>query len=555
MPVENIYVFSVENLKKNEKSIAEQAFCAATAQRGFLENSLYFTLLCFCLTWESSRMPEGAIAESPALRLLNRSYRSIRMTPIWTEIQQLLEAQLEPGQLKVWIAPLRPAIDGSTLRLTAPGDFIARRVRERFLPLLHAAAKKVMGDDATVELEVAPRTLLTATAADMAKKTSTAKTSSGKASGANGISGILAGSRPGSPFQGSLPVQPGISRPTWNFSFDTFVVGPNNELAHAASKELCRESLATDTLFLCSRPGLGKTHLMQAIGQQLGLEANRPVRIEYLSAEDFANRLIASLKSREMARFKARYREADVLLLEDVHFLQGKEHMQDELLATINALKARGGRVILSSSFAPRELKKFESHLYSRFCSGLVAPIELPDFSMRCRLFSEKARLQHQVLLPEEVTHLLARHIHADIRQIESCLHNLTLKARLLNSVISVEMAMDVIRAYAQEEVIMDFDAIVRTVCKGFKLTPAQLNSRSRKREYVLARNTIFYLARKHTDMSLEEIGSRFSRTHTTVIKGISALEREIQMGTPLGGEIMHTLGLVEKNGRMSFAV
>jgi chromosomal replication initiator protein len=292
---------------------------------------------------------------------------------------------------------------------------------------------------------------------------------------------------------------------------------------------------------------------MQAVGRALCDVSNRATpRVEYLTAEEFATRLIAALKAREVDRFKARYRDVDVLLLEDVHFLQGKERMQDEVLATVKALKSRGSRVVLSSSFAARDLKNLDTQLVSRFCSGFLAHIDKPGFETRRRILCEKARL-HQVMLPDNVTDLLADRIRTDVRQIESCLHNLVLKAKLLNRQISMEMAWEVLGHYAQQEVVMDFEGIVRKVCEGFGISPKQLNSRSRKREYVVARNSVFYLARKHTDLSLKEIGDRFSRRHSTVLKGITSIEREMSRETPLGRQVTNTLSLIERNGRITY--
>jgi chromosomal replication initiator protein len=334
-------------------------------------------------------------------------------------------------------------------------------------------------------------------------------------------------------------------------SFDEFVVGPSNQMAFAASQDICQQSFRSDTLFLSSDPGLGKTHLLHAVGQQLCNISNRTLpRVEYLTAEEFATRLICALKAKEVDRFKARYRDVDVLLLEDVHFLQGKQRMQDEVLSTVKALQSRGAKVLFSSSFAPKDLNDLDSQLTSRFCSGLLAVIEKPTFETRKQILREKARLHH-VQLPEQVADLLADNIRADVRQIESCLRNLLLKARLLNQQITMDMAWEIIGHYAKREAVLDIDAIVRQICSGFDISKEQLQSRSRRRELVIARNTAFFLARKHTDLSLEEIGKRFNRKHSTVIKGIANIEREMNKETPLGRQVVNAVNMVERNGRI----
>lgn len=494
------------------------------------------------------------------------------MISIWGQIQNILEKSLKPGLFKVWISPLAAEVREDTLCLSAPNEFVAAWVRDRLLGDIVQAATAVLGNAPTVEVGAAPHGAAPvsprAGRADVAASAACA----GLAPAVRGavapteartlpepaapvLPAVAGDSAPGAARAAQLGLPLDMPAPNraldWRFSFDSFVVGPNNELAYAASRGISRETLSADTLFLSSGPGLGKTHLVQAAGRALCEASNRAApRVEYLTAEEFATRLIAALKTREVGRFKARYRDVDVLLLEDVHFLQGKERMQDEVLATVKALKSRGSRVVLSSSFAPRDLKNLDTQLVSRFCSGFLAHIDKPCFETRRRILCEKAR-SHQVMLPDKVTDLLAERIRTDVRQIESCLHNLVLKARLLNRQISLEMAWEVLAHYAQQEVSMDFEGIVRKVCEGFNISPQQLNSRSRKREYVVARNSVFYLARKHTDLSLKEIGERFSRRHSTVLKGITSIEREMSRETPLGRQVSSTLSLIERNGRI----
>ncbi|GFM37412.1 chromosomal replication initiator protein DnaA [Desulfovibrio psychrotolerans] len=518
------------------------------------------------------------------------------MIEIWPHIQQILQKRLTPGLFKVWITPLAAEVSGKEIRLTAPNDFVASWVRDRLLDDITAAAAEVMSlsqNDlsATGEMPVvtvcasktpqqAPARTLTQAGvlplnqADHAEAAFGAKTvadwricDAGEVANGFAASGERFGVAGGTQYsmtqqagfaetrQMSLPIsQPLVSRVVdWRFDFESFVVGPSNNLAFAASQGITRSSQSADTLFLSSGPGLGKTHLMQAVGNELCRSSNRSrVRVEYLTAEEFGTRLIAALKSREVDRFKARYRDVDLLLLEDVHFLQGKERMQDEVLATIKALQSRGSRVVLSSSFAPRDLKELDSQLVSRFCSGFLAAIERPDFATRRDILRRKAS-QYQVTLPDNVTDLLAENIRADVRQIESCLHNLILKARILNQQISMNIAWEVISQYASHETVMDMESIVRCVCNGFDLSPSQLNSRSRRRELVVARNTVFYLARKHTDMSLKDIGDHFNRKHSTVLKGITNLEREMSRETPIGRQVASTVALIERNGRVLY--
>ena len=218
----------------------------------------------------------------------------------------------------------------------------------------------------------------------------------------------------------------------------------------------------------------------------------------------------------------------------------------DEVLSTIKSLQEKGSRVVLTSSFAPCELRNVDNSLVSRFCSGFLAGIEKPDASTRRRILQEKAR-QNNALLSDTVVDVLTERLTGDIRQLESCVHNLLLKAKLLGCTISVEMAQEILAQYSLDDPFVDVDSIIRKVCEGFGLSPEQLASRSRKQNLVVARNTIFYLARKHTELSLQDIGDKFSRRHSTVLKGIASVERELRRESPLGRQIAGTLALLER--------
>lgn len=462
------------------------------------------------------------------------------MKHVWDHILEILEKRLNPGLYKVWITPLSATWENGLLSLVAPNDFVASWVRDRLLDVVHEAAAQVLGGQPRVEVTAqaakpaAPKARLVSSAVRelpvCAAPALAGDSRSPVLVGAGGGVSVPAGAYP------------------WRFSFDDFVVGPGNALAHAASQSVCRSSLGSDKLFLCSGPGLGKTHLLQAIGSQIAQAANvRRLRLRYLTAEEFATRMVVSLKMGEIERFKAEYRESvDLLLLEDIHFLQGKEKIQDELLATLKALQARGSKVVFTSSFLPHELSGVDSQLASRFGAGFLAVIDRPDFETRRRIVEHKAMRLHAVSLPEDVSSLMAERITTDIRQLESCLQNLILKARLLKEGISLDLARQVLANYATDLSNPDLDRIINAVCRTFQLEPPALASKSRKQGVVMARNTAFFLARKYTDLSLKDIGSRFNRKHSTVIKGITKVERDLSKRTPLGRQFERALNLLE---------
>jgi chromosomal replication initiator protein len=441
------------------------------------------------------------------------------VTNAWFEIRDSLAKDLSPSTFTVWIKPLEGEVVGGVLRLTAPNDFVAAWVRDRLLDVVADGAARVLGSRPKVRVSVRPAAPRPEAPAE--------------------VPAVPAERQMGLPI-----VQPpqATAATRWRFSFDDFVVGPSNELAWAASTSLCRDTLTSDHLFLSAGPGLGKTHLLQAIGQNLSSRSNRRApAIACLTAEEFATRLVLAIKAREVGRFKAEFREAvDVLLLEDIHFFQGKEKMQDELLCTLKALQARGCKVVCTSSFLPRELEGLGSSLVSQFTAGFLAEIQKPDFETRRRIVERKAK-SLQVAVPEAVSELLAERVTSDIRQLESCLRNLVLKARLLNRMVTLDLAWEVLGNYAVANAAPDFERILDFICQSYALTREQLASKSRKQDVVLARNAAFYLARKHTPLSLAAIGQRLGRKHSTVLKGITNLERELSLQTPLGRQIAAT--------------
>ncbi len=445
------------------------------------------------------------------------------MEQLWTQTKLILEKTVSPGLFHLWIKPLTARVAGETLELTAPNTFVAAWVRERLVDAIAEAAAPVMGRRPAVDVRAAA-----AAPGPRDRENNPAPRPP--------VTVIPLG------LPAAMPLRT-VAEDRFRFSFDDFVVGPSNELAYVASRGICERTLASEQLFISSAPGLGKTHLLQAIGRQLCHACGQPrPRVVYLTAEEFAGRLIMAIKARDVERFKASFRESvDVLLLEDIHFFKDKPRIQAELLNTLKALRSRGCRLVFTSSFLPKELSGVDEQLASRFCSGFLAGIEPPDLPTRKRILERKAAV-HQVLLPDDVSDLLAEHLRADIRQIESCIHNLALKAKLLNRAISLEMAWEVLGNYRIENPTLTLDDIVDYVCDVYRISPEQLSSKSRRRDHVLARNTAFLLARRHTGLSLQDIGQRFNRRHSTVVKGITSLERHLSLDTPLGRQVGKTL-------------
>ena len=438
------------------------------------------------------------------------------MTSQWQEIKIILNERLRPGIFKVWIKPLQGEVQDGRLILTAPNEFVVSWVRDRLADQIRSAAASHLGFEPELVLRAEKKDTGTEANAPLIKSRNRSEM--------------------------ELPVQtpgPKTRKVSWRHSFNDFVVGSSNQLAYAACTSLCRTNFEQDNLFLCSGPGLGKTHLAQAIGNELCEQKQQAsINVVYASSEQFANQMVRALKSKDLDSFKKRYREnVDLLLLEDIHFFQSKEKMQEELLSLIKALEENGSKVVFTSSFLPRELKEVDNQLASYFCSGLLAPIEKPDYDVRMRVLQNKAR-NYQIDIPEDISHLVASSITQDIRQLESCVRNMAMKARLLNQKICQDLVQDVLQHYALECTSLDLEKITEHICKTFELSRNKLCSRSRKKQIVLARNAAFYMARQFTSLSLKDIGKQFNRRHSTVLKGIANIEREISLDTTVGRQV-----------------
>ncbi|MBO4301579.1 MAG: ATP-binding protein [Desulfovibrio sp.] len=453
----------------------------------------------------------------------------------WSKISENLKKLVEPGVFRVWIAPLKAQVFDTGLQLEAPTAFVASWLESKMLPTLREAASPVLGVEASA-VEVC---ITVGSGKDVSVGEAESLSPMPVSEGTNTVSGERW-------TQASLPFAL-THRPfstAWRYSFADFVVGPTNNIAVAAARDVADGAGCVQTLFINSSAGLGKTHLSHAVGRSLAEEGSG-VRVAYLTAEEFASRFVAALRSRDVEGFKARFRDLDVLLLEDVHFFQGKEKMQEMALAVIKGLQNRGGKVIFTSSFSPRELQNVDSALVSHFCSGVLTDIGIPTEEMRRDILTRKAS-NFQVLLPDNVCELLASHLKGDVRQLESCLDSLVFKARVMNCAPNLDLAMEILAQYAKTPCRYDLQTIVRLVCESYGLEERQLCSRSRRKEYVLGRNTAYYLARKHTELTLQEIGAHFNRRHTSVIKGITTVERELSRESSLGHQIARAVSLIE---------
>jgi len=324
----------------------------------------------------------------------------------------------------------------------------------------------------------------------------------------------------------------GNSNPTLNpkYTFDSFVVGNNNRFAHAAALAVA-EAPATsyNPLFLYGGVGLGKTHLMHAVGNSI-LRKNKNYNILYVTSEKFTNQLINSIKDNSNEQFRNKYRNIDVLLIDDIQFIAGKERVQEEFFHTFNALHESGKQIILSSDRPPKDIQLLEDRLKSRFEWGLIADISNPDYETRLAILRKKAQIDN-INIDDEILSNIATKIDTNIRELEGALNKLIAKASLTNSPITVEMAERAINdIIAQQEKVFSSEFVQETVAKYFNIDAKDLRGSKRSNDVAFPRQIAMYLCRNVAQMSLPQIGKDFGkRDHTTVMHACTKIEQEIK--------------------------
>ena len=327
-------------------------------------------------------------------------------------------------------------------------------------------------------------------------------------------------------------------------SFDHFVVGANNEFAHAASIAVAENpGQKYNPLLLYGGTGLGKTHLLQAIGNLIKNE-NPDTNIIYVTSEQFTNELIDAIHKRTNVAFREKYRNADVLLIDDIQFFASKERTQEEFFHTFNELKSRGKQIILTSDRPPREIYPLEARLQTRIEGGLMADIQPPDYETRLAILRKKMTLnEFQVELPFDVLNLIAQQVKTNIRELEGALKKIAAYHEISHKDINLEMAHTILRDYisALSNHQVDVDLIVYNVEQYFHLKNSEIKGSKRDRKIAYPRQIAMYICRELTNMSLPQIGNKFGgRDHSTVLHSVNKIKSEIETN-------LNTLNLINE--------
>lgn len=442
---------------------------------------------------------------------------------VWNTVRSGLQKALADNIFQLWIEPLRCiAVEENRVVLESPDKYVSAYVRKHFCGLI---------EELLAEAGVEGGQLLFQEARFSAgQKEPEAK------------SAVTGGKRPPAK-QIRLPNVPeNTSRMRSmnpKYTFDEFMVGESNALAEAA----CRSMVDADPafgpcLYLNAETGLGKSHLTHAVAHKVFTESPM-TRVHYLTAKQFAQEMVRGIQNRAMDDFKTKYQEnCDILLVEDVHTLRGKSKTQEELNDVLDFLLKSGKRVIFTSKTAPQDLEGIDSEFCSRMTSGLVADIKAPDASTRCRIVEQKAFGQ-KLRLTEESIEYMGSHIRGDIRRIESALRGVQARALLTGGHIDLDMVREVV---AQVAGIVDPVLTAATICElvsgQFNVSMEDLRSRSRKRAISGPRQIAMYLARKHTEESLVDIGRIFNRDHSTVLHAIKVVGQRVRRDTAIHAQL-----------------
>jgi chromosomal replication initiator protein len=414
------------------------------------------------------------------------------MKAIWQDIKARIQCELPKNTFSLWIQPISfVETDEQTVILNCPNKFSRNWVMENYFDLIKDKFHKAGAED--VELIYKP---------ESQKKD-------------NQGAGL-----PAEPRQlafANIGGNGGVRLNT-DYTFDRFVVGQCNEFAYSASRALAHGSpLSYRCLLMLANTGLGKSHLSHAIGNTI-LEHNPRSRLYYMTAEDFTNEMICSLKANRIEAFKDKYRRrCDVLLLEEIHFLSGKQKTQLELGYTLDALANDNRSIILTSALAPKDIPSMSGELSSRLTSGLVTAISGPDFDTRVKILTKKA-CEYHLVLSEQIIQYLASRLTRDIRQMESALKSLKARAELVKARIDLDLAKEVVNCLVSGEQAIGLDEIRELVCRYYKIEPGVLQSKSRKKTHATPRNIYVYLCRRHTDETIQAIARTINRSHSTVL-------------------------------------
>ena len=423
---------------------------------------------------------------------------------LWQETLEKLKKELSKPSFETWLSSTQLLqIDGDTLVISVPNEFAKDWLESRYAPLIRSSVQSVLGHSVSLQFIIPNQE---------------------GSSGEDPIQSLPVSSidpQQDEPFPNSLNTK---------YIFDTFVIGNSNRFAHAASLAVAESPAKSyNPLFIYGGVGLGKTHLMHAIGHYV-LERSPKTKVLYVSSEKFTNELIDSIRDENSIEFRNHYRNVDILLIDDIQFLAGKERTQEEFFHTFNELHEANKQIIISSDRPPKEIPTLEDRLRSRFEWGLITDIQAPDLETRIAILRKKAKMEN-LQVPNEVMVYIADNIRSNIRELEGALIRImafaSLSAIPITTEVAVEALKEIIPANNTKEITIDI--IQQSVAGYFHLSPSEFKAKKRTRAVAFPRQIAMYLSRQLTDSSLPKIGDEFGgRDHTTVMHAHDKISQAI---------------------------
>lgn len=456
------------------------------------------------------RTPERSRSGWYADPRFKSALREVRLISqeIWADVLGYVRKNISEVEYHTWFAPVKNlGVQEGSLVLGVRNSFAQEWFRKHYLELLEDALRSLGAQNPQVSFQVLP-------AAQDA---------------------LLLPSDPPPPppapaGRAAPAPAPVENRKVLNpkYTFENFVVGPNNNLAHAAALAVAESpGKAYNPLFIYGDVGLGKTHLMHAVGHYM-TERFPGKRIEYVSTESFTNDLINAIREDRMTQFRNRYRSVDLLLVDDIQFLAGKERTQEEFFHTFNALYENHKQIILSSDRPPKDIQTLEGRLRSRFEWGLITDIQSPEYETRVAILKMNAE-HNRIDIPQEVLELIARQVTSNIRELEGALMRVVAFSSLNNVPFSRAVAAKALsNVFTPQEVKVEMMDVLKQVAAHYNMPPDVIRGSGRVREVVLPRQVAQYLIRELTDHSLPEIGQFFGRDHSTVMHAISKVTEQV---------------------------